>query len=348
MKKKIQSEKIKDFCERVFGKIGLNHEDSKLVTDVLVESDLRGITSHGINRFNRYIKAIKKGDINILSCPKIISQEGATTIIDGNHCLGQKAGYIGMQETIRIAKKYGVAITTVKNSNHYGIAGYYSMMALKEDMIGISMTNTAPLVVPTFGKEAVLGTNPISVAVPTGIEYPWVMDFATSIVPRGKIEVAAKLGKKLKSGWAVDSDGNNCLDPHAVLNSLETVRLGGILPMGTYKGYGFATLVDILCGVLSGSEFGKGVYSKGEPKVGHFFMAIDITKFMNIEEFKIRMNLLMGMLHGSHKNNSKVFVHGEKEYLEHKKRSSEGIPFDREFLDILDGIGEEHGVNTSW
>src|SRR5207247_8328962 len=219
-------------------------------------------------------------------------------MIDGGQSLGQVVGRKGMEVAIRKAKQTAEGIVSVRNSHHYGIAGYYSLMALEHDLIGVSMTNAAPLVVPTFGRTAILGTNPISLTAPASKEQPFVLDMATSVVPRGKLEVYDRLKKTMPMGWAVDTTGTGTSDPHIVLDALSRRLGGGILPLGGegeehsgHKGYGLALMVDVLCGVLSGSATGRGVdVDTAKPKVGQFFMAIDPAAFRPLDEFKSDMD----------------------------------------------------------
>jgi len=242
----------------------------------------------------------------------------------------------------------------VRNSHHYGIAGYYSLMALEHDLLGVSMTNAAPLVVPTFGRTAILGTNPISLTAPASKEQPFVLDMATSVVPRGKLEVYDRLKKTMPMGWAVDTTGTGTPDPHIVLDALSRRLGGGILPLGGegeehsgHKGYGLALMVDVLSGVLSGSATGLGVdVDKAKPNVGHFFMAIDPAAFRPLDEFKRGMDRLARELKDSPKaqGQNRIYVHGEKSFARMEKYRREGIPLTAPVVESMKKVGGEIGV----
>ncbi len=214
---RVDAQALKRFVAGVFEGLGVPPEDAEITADVLVEADLRGINSHGVARLPRYVKGLREGLIEPQAEVKVVRETPATALLDGGNGLGQVVGVRAMERCIRKAEEVGAAFVSVRNSNHYGIAGYYAMMALPHDMIGVSLTNSRPLVVPTFGKRAMLGTNPISVAVPTKDERPFVLDMATSIVPMGKVEVAHRKGEPLPLGWAVDGEGRPTTDAATVL-----------------------------------------------------------------------------------------------------------------------------------
>ncbi|MBS3794753.1 MAG: Ldh family oxidoreductase [Candidatus Thorarchaeota archaeon] len=333
------------------------------VADNLVTSNLRGIDSHGVGRLKRYVSGIRDGYIVPDSQPETVTENSVMAKVDGKHGLGQNIGVYSMKLAIEKAEDSGIGVVTVFNSNHFGFAGYYAMMALEEDLIGISMTNSEPLVVPTFGKNAKLGTNPIAVAVPTSENRPWVMDQATSVVPSGKLQVYDRTGRKIPDGWATDETGRSTNNPEEVLkNMYGGTGKGGILPLGGegelhggHKGYGFATMVDILCGVLSSANYDGDVKFSVEgktqhPNVGHFFMALKPSFFINIDVFKTRMDDLINRLHESEKaeGQTRIFVHGEKEFEERKRREKSGIPLDNKTVKSLLGFAEEFGVNLEF
>jgi L-2-hydroxycarboxylate dehydrogenase (NAD+) len=256
-----------------------------------------------------------------------------------------------MDLAIQKAKETAVGIVTVRNSNHYGIAGYYALMALDHDLIGMSMTNAAPLVVPTFGRTAVLGTNPIAITAPTSRETPFVFDMATSTVPRGKVEVYNRQGKPMPHGYAVDETGADTTDSARVLNALAKRLGGGLLPLGGageefggHKGYGLALMVDVLTGVLPGAAMGLQVYQdETKPDVGHFFLAIDPAAFRPLEEFKRDMDRLARELKDSPKaaGQERIFVAGEKSFAKMAKYRTEGIPLGPKVVENLRQIGTE-------
>src|SRR5881398_3455333 len=350
----VQEAKLKDFCNKVWMKLGVPVIDAKITTDVLVLADLRGIESHGVARLPRYYTDLKNGRTKSTDQSKIVKETKATAMIDGGQSLGQVVGHKGMVLAVKKAKETAVGIVSVRNSHHYGIAGYYSLMALEHDLIGISTTNAAPLVVPTFGRNAVLGTNPISITAPAGKERAFVLDMATSVVPRGKLEVYDRVGNKMPPGWAVDKRGRGTEDPHAVLDALSKRLGGGILPLGGegeehsgHKGYGLALMVDVLSGVLSGSATGLGVdVDKAKPNVGHFFMAIDPAAFRPLEEFKRDMDRLARELKDSPKaqGQNRIYVHGEKSFARMEKYRREGIPLTTPVVESMKKVGGEIGV----
>ena len=332
-------------------KLGVPENDAKVTTDVLVLADLRGVESHGVARMPRYYNNLKNGWAYPTDQSKTVRETKAVAMIDGGQSLGQVVGRKGMELAIKKAKETAVGIVSVRNSHHYGIAGYYSLMALEHDFIGVSMTNAAPLVVPTFGRSAILGTNPISLTAPAGKEKPFVLDMATSVVPRGKLEVYDRLHKSMPLGWAVDTTGRSSTDPHAVLDALSKRLGGGILPLGGegeeysgHKGYGLALMVDVLCGVLNGSGTGLGVDSdKAKPNVGHFFMAIDPAAFRPLDEFRRDMDRLAQELKNSPKaqGQNRIYIHGEKSFARMEKYRREGIPLEVPVVDSMKKIGTE-------
>lgn len=352
-------EPLKDFCTRVFQKIDVPHDDAEITSDVLVLADLRGIDSHGVARLKRYVDGLRDGVM--LARPKIevVHETPTTALIDGGAGLGQPIGVRGMQLAIEKAKEMGVGFVAVRNSNHYGIAGYYALMALKHDMIGISSTNADVLVVPTFGRDAVLGTNPIAVAVPAGQERAFVLDMATSTVPRGKLEVYDRMEKPIPLGWATDERGLATTDAHRVLENFKTRVGGGLLPLGGageefsgHKGYGLALLVDILCGVLPLAGYANTIYPKtpeGKPlpaNVGHFFGAMRIDAFRPVDEFKATMDDIIRRLKSSAKaeGQDRIYIHGEKEFELEDQQRKNGIPLHPKTVAMMKQIAQELGV----
>jgi L-2-hydroxycarboxylate dehydrogenase (NAD+) len=345
---------LRGFVVAVFRKYEVPAREARTTADVLLAADRRGIGSHGIARLPRYVSGLKAGTILPKDGSKIVKQTRATALIDGGNSLGQVVGHRGMELAIKKARQGAVGLVAVRNSNHYGIAGYYSMMALKAGMIGIAMTNTAPLVVPTYGRISVLGTNPISVAVPTATEPPFVLDMATSVVPRGSIEVYDRQSKEMPLGWAVDETGRATTNPKAVLEALAKRLGGGLLPLGGegelysgHKGFGLALLVDILSGVLPGAATGLDVYGNEKAaNVGHFFGAIDVRAFRPLREFKRDMDHLLKMLRGSPKaaGEDRIYVHGEKSSAYEAERRVKGIPLGPKVAENLRKIGTDAGV----
>ncbi len=350
----VQERPLRQFCEQVLVKLGVPKEDARVTTDVLVLADLRGIDSHGVARLGRYVSGLKGGYMKPTDQSSILKETKATALIDGGQSLGQVVGKKGMDLAIKKAKDTAVGVVAVRNSNHYGIAGYYSLMALEHDLIGVSMTNAAPLVVPTFGRTVILGTNPISLTAPAMKEKAFVLDMATSTVPRGKVEVYNRLGKPMPDGWAVDETGKSSKDPARVLNALAKRLGGGLLPLGGegedlggHKGYGLALMVDVLCGVLSGAATGLQVYAdEKRPDVGHFFLALDPTAFRPLDEFRRDMDRLARELKDSPKahGQERIYVHGEKSFGRMEKFRKEGIPLGSKVVEDLKKIGTDLGV----
>jgi len=344
-------------------KMGASEEDAFCVADNLVMSNLRGIDSHGVGRLKRYVEGIRTGYM-LPKAKRVVEKESPVIAnINAMNGLGQPAGVFGMKLAIEKAMTTGVGIVTVFDSNHYGFAGYYAMMALEHNLIGISMTNSEPLVVPTFSKNAMIGTNPIAFASPTMSEKSWVMDLATSVVPSGKLEVHDRLGLDIPPGWATDEAGKSTDNPTQVLTNLyRGLGEGGICPLGGegelhggHKGYGLATMVEILCGVMSGSNFLRDVaFTKDgkakHPKVGHFFMALDPSFFIDIDSYKTRMDDLISRMKNAEKaeGQSRIFIHGEKEFEEHDRRSANGIPIDEKTVESLVGFSNEFSIDLKF
>jgi LDH2 family malate/lactate/ureidoglycolate dehydrogenase len=308
-------------CE-MFRRYGYNDSDSKKITDVVLTSDLYGIESHGVNRLTLYPFGIDIGRIKVDAEMKIVEETATGALIDAGDGMGQLAGIMGMELAIKKAKESGVGLVSVRNSNHYGIAGYYSMMAAKEHLMGVSMTNAEALVVPTYGRQPMLGTNPIAVTMPAE-PFPFHMDFATSIMTAGKMEVYAKRGATLKSGMLVDEDGRSSTDPNTFLKIRRDKTMGGIMPMGGegmlfggHKGYALGMLVDILTGIFAGGAVSTQVRVKPHlEKCGHFFAAIDYGMFGDKKAIEERMtDYLQGFRDAlKAEGQTRIFVPGDKE-----------------------------------
>ena len=356
---KVWPDSLRDFCAQVFEKMDVSPEDAAVTADVLVAASLRGIDSHGVARLKRYVNGLRDGVMIARPNIEIVHQTPCTALVDGGGGLGQPVGVRGMKLAIAKAREVGIGFVAVRNSNHYGIAGYYAMMALREELIGISMSNASVLVVPTFGKDAVLGTNPLSVAVPAGQERPFVLDMATSVVARGKLEEYNRQDKPLPLTWATDERGVPTADAARVLKNVLTCAGGGILPLGGareedggHKGYGLALVVDILCGVLAGAGYATTIYPKDEEgrplpaNVGHFFGAIRVDAFRPLDEFKATMDDSIRRLKGSAKAEGaeRIYIHGEKEFEEEERRRREGIPLHPKTVAMMQQIARELGV----
>jgi len=359
----IHHEDLLVFTQQVMMKMGVSKANAFCVADNLVASNLRGIDSHGVGRLKRYVEGIKTGYIVPDAEPVIEKETLVIASINAMNGLGQPAGVFGIKKAIEKASNTGVGIVTVFDSNHYGFAGYYAMMALEHDLIGISMTNSEPLVVPTFSRNAMIGTNPIAFAAPTKSERSWVMDLATSVVPSGKLEVYDRTRKKIPLGWATDETGHSTDDPAQVLKNLyRGLGEGGIFPLGGegelhggHKGYGLATMVDVLCGVLSGGNYLRDLkfFKEGKPshpRIGHFFMALDPSYFIDIDSFKTRMDDMIVRLKNAERaeGQGRIFVHGEKEFEEQDQREEKGIPLDDKTIESLIAFSEEFSIDLKF
>jgi L-2-hydroxycarboxylate dehydrogenase (NAD+) len=356
---RIRPEALKDFCVRLFQKMDVPLEDARITADVLVTADLRGVDSHGVARLRRYVEGLRDGVMVARPTTKVITETPTTVLIDAGAGLGQPVSHQAMRRTIQMAKQYGCGFVTVRNSNHYGIAGYYAMMALDEDCIGMSMTNADLLVVPTFGRNAMLGTNPIAVAAPAGGQRGFVLDMATSTVPRGKLEVYNRLDKAMPLSWATDERGVATDNAGRVLANLKSRAGGGLLPLGGegellsgHKGYGLAVLVDVFCAVLSGAAYADLVYPRspdGKPlpaNLGHFFGAWRIEAFRPVAEFKAAMDDLQRRLKGSAKaeGQARIYIHGEKEYENTERNLKDGLALNPKVAADLRALAAEVNV----
>lgn len=330
----IEYKKIEKFCIEAFKGYGFNEEESKQITAVLLEADLSGIESHGIQRMIRYHKEITGGMVKLDAKPEIVFETPLSAVIEGNDAMGQTLGVKAMKIAIEKAKKSGFGMVTVRNSNHYGVAGYYSRMAAEEGLIGMSMTNTEAIMVPTFGKQAMLGTNPIAFAMPAS-PVNFSFDAATTVVPRGKLEVYVKRGNGLPIGWALDETGHDSNDPDRVLSNIINKTGGGILPLGGsgdltsgYKGYGFAMLCEIATAILSGGTTSNYIYkTPGRSNIAQCFIAIDYGMFGDKKEIEASLSKYLDEVRNSAKadGQERIFIHGEKEAEARDRVLKEGV-----------------------
>lgn len=347
---------MESFVNEVFVKYGVPEEDAKICTDVLLESDRRGIESHGVNRFKPiYLDRIKKGIQKPLTEFELVRKTATTAVVDGHDGMGQVVGYKSMQLAIDMAKAYGMGMVAARNSTHYGIAGYYATMATKAGCIGITGTNARPSIAPTFGVENMLGTNPLTIGLPTDEDFPFVIDCATSITQRGKIEYYARMGKDTPAGMVIGRDGSAMTDSKAILESLvdgsaALAPLGGIgEELAGYKGYGYATVVEILSSALQAGNYLKMLTGLQDGKkvpyhLGHFFIAIDTEAFMGLESFKKTAGNILRELRASEKapGCERIYTAGEKEYLVWLERKDRGLPVNesvqKELIAIRDAL----------
>ena len=349
------------FITDAFVGVGVPREDAEICTDVLLASDKRGIESHGVNRFKPiYIDRIKAGIQNPVTNFEIVRETPTTAVVDGHDGMGQVIGYKSMSMAIEKAKKYGMGMVAVRNSCHYGIAGYYATMATDAGCIGITGTNARPSIAPTFGVENMLGTNPLTVGMPTDEDFPFCIDCATSIVQRGKIEYYARQGKPTPAGMVVGHDGKTMTDSEEILRALVAgeaalAPLGGVgEELAGYKGYGYAAVVEILSAALSGGQFMKaltGVAPDGSPQMyhlGHFFFVVDPEAFMGADVFRKTAGDICRALRASEKapGEERIYTAGEKEYLVWLDRKDKGVPVgesvQRELTAVRDELSLEY------
>ncbi|MFC1496422.1 Ldh family oxidoreductase [Candidatus Margulisiibacteriota bacterium] len=334
--KKIKAQKINCFFEEIFDRINCPKKISRLVIEGLVETSLRGIDSHGIRLLPHYVKAAKIGRINLNPKIKIKNTSISTAILDADHTYGIAAATLAMENSIRLAKKAGIGCTLVTNSTHFGAAAIYTLLAAKQNMIGISSTNVDALVFPFGGKELALGTNPLSFAAPVEGEDPFCLDMATSIISWNKLMQSQKNNKPLKGGWAADKNGKI-----------------GLLPIGEYKGYGLALMVEILCSILTNMPYGKHVskmypLDKKKRRLGHFLLALDVSRFLDLTLFKKRLSLLLSELRAitPAAGFKRVKVANDPENETFKIRIKEGIPVDEDDLISFTRIAKKLKIKT--
>lgn len=348
---------ITSFVVDAFAGYGVPLEDARICADVLLASDRKGIESHGVNRFKPiYLDRIKAGIQNPITEFEVVRETPTTAVVDGHDGMGQVIGYRSMALAIEKAKRYGMGMVAVRNSTHYGIAGYYTDMAAKEGCIGITGTNARPSIAPTLGVENMLGTNPLTIGFPTDEEFPFALDCATSITQRGKIEYFARIGKETPAGMVVGRDGKPMTDSEQILKDLVSGKaalapLGGIgEELAGYKGYGYATVVEVLSAALQQGNYlrmltGIGADGGALPfHLGHFFIAIDTEAFMGLESFKKTAGSILRDLRASQKapGETRIYTAGEKEYLVWQERKDTGVPINaavqKELLEVRDAL----------
>ncbi len=331
---------LRSFIKDVLLGTGVPPDDAEVCADVIITSDIRGIESHGIGRLKYYYERIQCGQHKVVTQFEVVRESPTTALVDGHHGMGMVIAKRAMQMAIEKARVYGMGSVAVRNSTHFGIDGYYAMMAANAGMIGMSFTNARPAIAPTFGVQPMLGTNPIAFACPTDEEFPFVFDGATSITQRGKFEVLARAEKPCKEGWVIGQDGQFITDPNQVLSGLGKDQ-AALLPLGGagedlagYKGYDLATIVEILSASLQNGAFLHGLLGFDEKggrapfRLGHFFMAINIEAFVSLNEFKATTGKILRELRCSKRapGAERIYTAGEKEYENQKVTCVQGIP----------------------
>ncbi|BBB48622.1 Ldh family oxidoreductase [Pelolinea submarina] len=336
----IQVDELQHFMKTAFIKLGVSEQDAQTCAEILITSDLRGIESHGVGRLRMYVDRIHKGLIETNVQPQIVRESPTTAVIDGQHGIGMIIAHQSMQMAIDKAHQYGMGAVAVRNSTHFGIDGYYPLMAISAGMIGMSFTNARPSVAPTFGVQPMLGTNPIAFGAPTDEEFPFLFDAATSITQRGKIEVLHRKNDQPASpDWVIGSDGQSLTNPGEILQKLVSNE-AALLPLGgskeesgSHKGYDLSTIVEILSSALQSGAYLSalsGLTADGKEtrfKVGHFFMAMNIENFVPLDEFKHNMGGLLRELRASRKmpGKDRIYTAGEKEYYIEKDVRKNGV-----------------------
>lgn len=341
-------DELRRFGRQVLVAAGLPHEHADRVVDSLVFADMRGTGSHGLARLSIYVRRLQAGVVNPRPRMQWVVEEQAIAILDADNGPGAVAAAEAMQKALELAARHGIGACAVRNSNHCGAMAYYVQMAIERRMMGLAMSNANRTMPPWGGREALLGTNPISIGLPTPGEVPFLLDMATSAAARGKILLAAKQGTLIPHGWALDSSGRPTRDPKAALAGL-------LLPMAGPKGYGLALWVDVLCGVLAGSGFGRHIGALFEEldrpqRVGHFMMALDIGRFLDWADYERAMGELLGQIKSTPpaEGFDEVLVPGEPEARSARRAQKEGIELPAEVCEELVRLAEELGVVAYW
>ena len=350
---KFQVEVLERFCKDAFQKFGFSEEESGIITDVLLTSDKYGIESHGMQRLTRYHKGIESGMIKVDAAPEVVFETPVSAVIDGHDGMGQLIGHQAMQTAIDKAKKSGMAIVTVRNSNHYGIAGYYAKMACEQGLIGMSFTNSEAIMVPTNARQAMLGSNPIAIAVPAK-PYPFFFDASTTVVTRGKLEMYRKAEKPLPDGWALDQDGKPSNDADLVLRNIVGKTGGGIMPLGeneeltgSHKGYGYGMICELFTSILSQGLTSNHTHTDGKGGTCHGFIAIDPAVFGDPEEITRHFSFFLQELREAPKaaGRERIYTHGEKEVLACERVKTEGVAVDQKTLVEMKQMSEYLGMD---
>jgi len=348
-----------DFTKQVFGKMGCSEKDAEIIADVFLAAELRGHASHGMIRIKDYYELWKAGRINVKPVVKVVHETPSTAVVDGDNAVGMVAARRSMEIAIEKAVTAGTGWVATNNSNHFGIAGYYSMMALRKDMIGICLTNANPLVAPTFSISRMMGTNPIAVAIPSLKQPPFVADFATTPIARGKLAVSEKKGEKVPFGYVQDKSGEPADDPSILKSGGSMLTLGGDRIHGSHKGYCLSAIVDIFSAVFSGANFGPFVPpsvaylpvldKKVGKGTGHFFGAMRIDAFQSAGEFKLKMDEWIETFRSAKPaaGQEKVLIPGDPERECEERIMREGISLvpaiEKDLRDIASAIGVPFG-----
>jgi LDH2 family malate/lactate/ureidoglycolate dehydrogenase len=346
--RRVSADDLRNWTGVVFECVGLPEPDAGLVADALVSADLRGVDSHGVMRVPIYVKRLRLGLIELRPSIRLARDRGAVAVLDGGNGMGQMVAARAMEEAIRRAGQHGAGLVGVRNSNHFGMAAYFATQALRHDMIGVALSNAPATMAPWGGARPYLGTNPMAIAVPAGDEPPIVLDMAMSTVARGKVILAAQEGLPIPEGWAVDPDGEPTTDAARALE-------GMVLPVGGAKGYGLATIVEILAGVLVGAAFGPHIGAlydnfTSPQGLGHLLGAIDVQAVDAADRFKGRMDRLIREIRAvpRARHIERIYLPGEIEWLAEHRRRQEGIDLHPQTVQALETVADDLGIPVPW
>lgn len=344
-----------DFMVEALEAMNISTDEAKIIADVLITSDLWGIRSHGIAHLKMYYERMKKGLQLPTTNITVVKDTPTTAVLDGGNGMGMVVGYRAMEMAIEKAREYGLGAVAVRNSSHYGVAGYYPLMAAKAGLVGLSVTNAHPSIAPTFGVRPMLGTNPIAVSAPTDEPFPYMFDAATAVAPRGKIEIAKRANKPIPEGWVINQEGLSATDPTNMIKEMDLgnvalLPVGGLGDMfGGHKGYGLATMVEIFSAAFQDGTYLWGLTDKdadGNPqflRIGHFFLAIDVEHFIPLETFKKITGNMMRELRGSQVSpgQERIYTAGEKEYYNTERVQEEGVEIPPKVQEALQTLKSE-------
>lgn len=339
---RVMPDRLKEIATHILRGLGASAEEAALVSESLVRADMRGIETHGVHFLTLLASRVESRMIQIPTNLQILRDDAATALIDGGNGLGQVAAHRAMEICIQKARQFGAGMSLVRNTNHIGILAFYTSMAAEEGMVGMVMSNSAPSMPPWGGTEPFLGTNPLSIAIPGTSEGPVILDMSSSVVARGKIRLAQRMKEAIPLGWALDEAGRPTTDPGEALK-------GTLLPIGGPKGYGLALMIDVLAGLLSGSQYGPNVKTFHEPLgptgIGAFLLAIDIERFMPLDQFRRLMTSYVESIKKTKKAKdvSRIYLPGEIELEKEKKSLAEGIELSDLVLSNLNQLLERVG-----
>lgn len=352
MDRVIDAGALRACMERIFEKEGFSSEDARAIADVLMQADLFGIESHGAQRLMYYHRNIRSGSVNVSAKPEVLRETPVSALIDGHFGMGALVAQFAMRMAIEKAKQSGVGMAVVRNSSHYGIAGYYTLMAEREGLAAFSMTNTGPIMVPTFGREMMLGTNPMAFCMPAD-PVPFWFDASTTVVTLGKVEVCQKRGRPMPQGWTIGPDGAPCTDASRMNASILAGERGGILPLGGegethggHKGYGLGIIVEALTGVLAQGMTSPQMCGAHGDHTCHFLLAFDPAMFGDPADIRARMSAYLAALRASEKmpGCARIYTPGEKAFEAMARRLREGVPVEENTLAEVRQIAGELGV----